>query len=423
MTENSLKLPENLLLGVATAATHIEGGEIPSNWYRWSELGKIKDGSHSRVACDHVNRIDSDVELISDLHCQTYRMGIEWARIEPEEGKFSKEGIELYRRELILLKEKEIVPLVTLWHFSNPLWMEDDGSWVNPKSVDRFLKLVEVVVNELGDLVEDWITINEPNVYLFYAYFEGTWPPGKKGSIADFIKAANHLAQAHLKAYERIHQKYADQKVRVGVAHHLRVFDPLDERWLTRAAVKLTTHIFQGMFLEAMTSGTFRFPMSESGFSNKGKIYADFIAINYYSRDMIRGVLNPGSLFGERQVMQGSNVNDLGWEIYPEGLYRVCKEVFDKYRLPIFITENGTCDANDAFRKEFILEHLKMVKKAISEEIPIERYYHWSLMDNFEWAEGNSARFGLYHTNYETQERTLRKSGEYFREVCKTRIL
>lgn len=414
------KLPENLLLGVATAATHIEGGEVASNWYRWSELGKIKDGSHSKVACDHLNRVPGDVELVSNLGCHTYRLGLEWARIEPEEGKFSKEGIQIYRHELMLLKAKGIVPLVTLWHFSNPLWMEDDGGWTNPKAIQRFLTFTSFVLNELGDLVDDWITINEPNVYLFYAYVEGIWPPGKKGNLLAFFKGANHLAQAHLAAYELIHQKLNRAEVKVGVAHHLRIFDPVDNRWLTKTAIRLTEHVFQNMFLEAMTIGKSSWPLSGKGQIGKK---ADFVGINYYSRDLIRGVWNPAALFAERTINPNAPVNDLGWEIYPEGLFRICKSVYDRYQLPIFITENGTCDAADAFRSQFVEDHLLLVQRAIQADIPIERYYHWSLLDNFEWTEGNSARFGLYHTNYETQERTLRKSGEYFREVCLSRLV
>ena len=415
----SKEIPDQLKLGVATAATHIEGGIQNHNWYRWSELGKIKDGTHSKVACDHINRIEEDVQLISELGSQTYRMGLEWSRIEPEEGKFSEEGIAIYRKELTLLKEKGIEPLVTLWHFSNPLWMEDDGAWMDKKSIDRYLNYVQFVVTNLGDLVDHWITINEPNVYLFFAYFDGVWPPGKKGDVVSFLKGANNLCQAHIQAFGLI--KKLQPQAKIGVAHHLRVFDPADNRFLSKKAAKWIQYVFQGMFLDAMTFGKFGFPLRKRAVY-KGK-YADFIGINYYSRDMVKGVLNPLILFGERLVHEDVLVNDLGWEIYAEGLGRVCGETYRKYRLPIYITENGVCDAKDNLRKQFIYDHLRVVTDCVNAGIPIERYYHWSLLDNFEWAEGNSARFGLYYTNYETQERTLRESGAYFKRVCTSRIL
>jgi beta-glucosidase len=418
---NEFKLPDELLLGVATAATHIEGGEQSHNWYRWSEQGNIKDGSHCKVACDHIHHIKEDVDLIAGLGCQTYRMGLEWSRIEPEEGKFSEEGIALYWKELQLLHEIGIRPLVTLWHFSNPLWVEDDGGWTNPKTIDRFLNYVAYVVEKLSTWVTDWITINEPNVYLYFGYFDGIWPPGHKGDISGFMKGASHLCQAHCQAYELIHQLQSDAKV--GVAHHLRVFDPANRWPLTKAAVKLTEFVFQGMFLEAMTTGKFQKPLTAKASGIRQGNYADFIGINYYSRDIIKGAMKPGQLFGDREVKKDAPVNDLGWEIYPEGLGRVCEKAWKKYQIPIYITENGTCDAEDTFRAQYIHDHLKVLTETINKGVPVERYYHWSLLDNWEWAEGNSARFGLYHTNYETQERTLRKSGEYFREICKSRVV
>lgn len=417
------KLPKNLLMGSATAATHIEGGNQSHNWYRWSELGNIADGTHSKNACDHINRVESDVELLKEINTETYRMGLEWSRIEPEEGVFSEETILAYRHEIELLISNNIRPLVTLWHFSNPLWMEDDGGWVNPKSVERYLNYARYVIDKLGDLVTDWVTINEPNVYLFFGYFEGRWPPGFQGKVRLYLKGANNFAQAHLKAYDQIHQQLAEKgqtDINVGVAHHLRIFDLFDRRHLSRLAAYISNHLFQIMYLEAMTNGRFLFPMRwwfNTKFEKKN--YADFIGINYYSRDLVKGIYNPGTLFNELYVKKGKDVNDLGWEIYPKGLYRICKRVYRKYKIPIFITENGVCDANDSKRAKFIYDHLKALRKAIKKGIDIKRYYHWSTMDNFEWAEGESARFGIYHVDFKTQERTLRKSGYFYSEICK----
>lgn len=420
MDQNTpIKLPDSLKLGVATAATHIEGGEQNHNWYQWSEQGKIKDGSHCRRACNHAQRVKQDVQLIADLNCDIYRMGLEWSRIEPEEGHFSDEGIAFYWKELQLLNDKGIQPIVTLWHFSNPLWVEDEGGWTNPKTVDRYLRYVRFVIEKLGDWVTDWITINEPNVYLFFGYFEGSWPPGHQGDIKGFLKGASLFCQAHCMAYQLIHE--IQPHANVGAAHHLRVFEPADKWPLTKAATKMTEYLFQGMFLDAMTKGKFSSPLSNGKVKPGG--YADFMGINYYTRDLIKGVLKPSQLFGERIVKEGASTNDLGWEIYPDGIGRVSEKAWKKYQLPIYITENGTCDAQDSFRSKYLKDHLKAVVDAIENGIPIERYYHWSLMDNWEWAEGESARFGLYHTDYQTQKRTLRDSGRYFQEVCAKREL
>jgi len=417
----SFNLPKNLLLGVATASTQIEGGEQNNNWYRWSELGNIENNDHVKIACDHLNRMESDTELIENLNCDTYRLGIEWCRVEPEEGKFSQEGINLYRKELQLLNDKGIKPLVTLWHFSNPLWMEDDGGWTNSKSIERFVKYAKFVVDQLGDLVSDWITFNEPNVYLTFGYFEGTWPPGKKGDIRSYFKATNNIVAAHLKTYSLMHEwikKFNHNTVSIGVAHHLRIFDPHDSRWITKKAVDLIERLFQNIFLESMTKAKFLWPLKNVLKIEAGK-YSDFVGINYYSRDIIKGNLNVGSLFGERLLKEGADTNDLNWEIYPEGLSRICAKIYDQYQLPIFITENGTCDADDDFRSQFIYDHLKALSKTVELGVPIERYYHWTLTDNFEWVEGYQARFGLYHNDFDTQKRTLRNSGKLYADICK----
>ncbi len=290
-------------------------------------------------------------------------------------------------------------------------------------SVERYLGYIRFVVDRLGDLVQDWVTINEPNVYLFFGYFEGRWPPGDQGKIRHYLKGAKNFAQAHLYAYDQIHAQLKAKghtEINVGVAHHLRIFDLFDRRHLTRLAAYLSNHLFQFMYLEAMTHGRFLFPMRwwfNTKFQKKN--YADFIGINYYSRDLVKGIYNPGTLFNELYVKKGKPVNDLGWEIYPKGLFRICKKVYRRYNLPIFITENGICDADDLNRAEFIYLHLKALKRAMKKGVDIRRYYHWSTMDNFEWAEGVSARFGLYHVDFETQARTLRNSGAFYAEICK----
>ncbi len=418
-----MKFPHNFLFGSATAALHIEGGDKNNNWYRWSEMGRIKDGTHSVVACDHWNRIDQDVALVKNLNNHTYRLGIEWSRIMPSENEIDYEALKKYRYEIEELIKINAKPLVTLWHFCQPLWIEDSGGWMNPKTIEHFLKLTDVVVNYLGDLVSDWITLNEPNVYLTFAYVEGEWPPGKQGDIKSYIKGAGHFITAHQKAYDTIHsirKSLGYHDTNVGVAHHVRVLDPLNNRWLDRQSIKLMNRMFHDIFIEGMTTGKVLFPVKSDV---KRKHCADFIGLNYYSRDMIKGCWKPIELFGERLLKAGCSVNELEWEIYPEGLYRLCKHYYEKYNLPIYITENGTCDSRDAFRGKFIFDHLTQVHKAISEGIDVQRYYHWTLMDNFEWAEGNSARFGLYHNDFDTQVRTIRESGKYYAEICKRRVV
>lgn len=416
------ELGRDFLMGTATAALQIEGGDRNNNWYRWCEQGKIKDGSHCLRANDHYNRVEEDIALMQKLHNDTYRLGIEWSRIEPSPGQWDSQGLAHYRLELEALKEAGITPLVTLHHFSHPLWFEDMGGWENPKSVEYFARFTHTVVENLGDLVQDWITINEPNVYAMGCYLTGEWPPGKK-SIPAYLRVLKNMIKGHILAYKEIHAIRRNRnfpgETKVGVANHIRVFDPEGNKRARRAASRLE-YLFHRMVIRGMVEGKISFPMGIGSCPLGKGFYMDFFGLNYYSRDIIAYKLkNPGMLFAELKTDPELPKNDLGWDIYPEGLYRICKDYYHRYKVPIYITENGICDADDHQRPQYIYDHLEQVARLRAEGIPVERFYHWTLMDNFEWAEGESAPFGLIHCNFETQERTIRKSGEFYGEICK----
>lgn len=419
---NQYKLPKDFLLGVATASVQIEGGDTNNSWYAWCEAGMVPNGDHCIVANDHWNRLEEDIALLKQLGVKTYRFSLEWARIEPTQGDFSIEAIKHYRKEIELLLKHGITPLVTLHHFSNPIWLEDQGAWLNAKVVEYFCQYTRYVVSQIGDLVTDWVTINEPNVYLYSGYVDGIFPPGVKGKISSYFKGAKYMCLAHCNAYQLIHhiakeRGYTDYKV--GSAVHLRVFDLKKQTRLGRFAQGLYYRFFQEIFLNAMIGGQFDKRIG-GGYPKGMQRFSDFIGINYYSRDLLTGSLNPMTLFANRHVQEGSKTNDLGWEIYPEGLSRLIVQYYSKFKLPIYITENGIADAADEQRKDYITSHLKEIVKCIDKGIPVQRYYHWTLMDNFEWMEGYEARFGLYAHDVATQERTLRSSGEYYKSVCKS---
>jgi beta-glucosidase len=430
--------PKGFVFGAATASLQIEGGDRNNSWYRWAETGHIKDGSHCITACDHWNRVGEDIALMKDLGLGGYRMSLEWSRIEPRPGVFDDAALARYRAEIEGLLLAGIRPLVTLHHFSNPLWFEDSGGWLRKDAPAIFVRYAERAVRALGDLVTDWITINEPNIYLAFGYLTGDWPPGEK-SMGKYLKGAGRMIAAHRLAYRAIHHirgsldgaaggkgtsgrnGAVDGKgsaTRVGAAHHIRLYDPA---WnpLTRLVAALYDRLSQGIFLSGMTGPADR---GVSPGETARARYADFLGVNYYTRDMVGLSFDPGMLFGRRYVRPGAAVNDLGWEIYPEGLYRIGKRLARDYPgLPIIITENGTADGADAFRAGYLYDHLYQTSRLIGEGVPVEGYYHWTLMDNFEWIEGFSARFGLYHTDFATQKRRLRRSGELYREFCRNR--
>jgi beta-glucosidase len=409
------KLPEGFLLGSATAATQIEGGDRNNNWHDWCEKGKVKDNSTCLRANDHWNRYREDIELMVQLHHKVYRMGLEWSRIEPEKGKFDAGALSHYRDEILLLRQNNITPLVTLHHFSHPLWLCKEGEFENEKVIGYFERYVRTVVEYLGDLVSEYITLNEPNVYVTNGYFFGDWPPGKK-DLKLAMKVYRNMTLCHIAAYKAIHdirnRRGFSGETMVGVANHLRVFVPYSKNPLDTLAAKAMEYLFQGAVIRSMTSGRLTFPLGFGAPLGKGRYY-DFIGINYYTRSAVhfKGF--------KADTVPDSHRNDLDWEIYPDGIAHLCRKFHKKYKAPIWITENGTCDRNDAFRAKYIYEHLAQIETLCREGIPVQRYYHWTLMDNFEWIEGESAPFGLIAVDFETQQRSIRKSGRFYAEICR----
>lgn len=403
-----LKLPENLGLGVASAATQIEGGHKDNSWYEWYQKGHIKDNADPSVANMHYERYADDAQLMYEMGIRHYRLGIEWARLEPQPGVFDEKEFAHYRQELLLLKKLGIKPLLTLHHFTNPLWFERMGAFANKKCVQIYLRFVTIVVKKLGDLVCEYITINEPNVYATSGFFFGEWPPGKK-SLGAALRVMGNMCECHIKAYDLIHKLRKGMgftDTLVSYAHHMRVFAPKDpKKFLDRTGARLMLKLFQTSLSSAYLTGRSGIPLRRIRGIEK-KLYCDFHAINYYSRTAASG-LSAGFL-------SGVPVNDLGWEIYPQGIVECANELYALAKLPIYITENGTCDNTDTFRSRYVYEHIKALCES---GLPVLRYYHWCFTDNFEWVEGFAARFGIVHVDYATQQRTVKRSGEFFSKM------
>ena len=407
MATDLLVPTRDLLIGVATASLQIEGGDRNNNWYDWAQLpGTIADGSTPLRATDHWNRWRSDTDLMAELGLQTYRLSVEWSRIEPRPGEIDHAALDRYREELGAIRDAGILPLVTLHHFSHPSWFAGLGGWASEHAVERFLGLVRVVVEALGDLVTDWVTINEPNVYAVQSYLFGEGPPATRDWAA--VRATlRNMAIAHCRAYRLIHEYQPD--ARVGFAHHARVFAPLDPRNpFHRGIASLDRALFQDLLADAMLGGRFTRLLGRRPADIAPGRYYDYLGINYYSRSAVKGLADG--------TFPGAPVNDLGWEVYPAGLVEVARSLHEKYPAPIWVTENGTADAADAYRSRFVFEHLQAIA---SSGLPFERYYHWCFVDNWEWAEGEDPRFGIVALDYETQERTVRDSGRFLAAVIR----
>ena len=402
------RLKDGMLLGVATAATQIEGGDVNSNWNDWYRKGGIKDGTNPATGNDHWEKWEEDLDLMAKMGIQIYRFGVEWARIVPQPGQVNEEAVERYRREILALKQRGIQPLMTLHHFANPMWFENMGAFTKRENLHWFLEWVELAAERFGDLVSDYITINEPNVYATNSYFFAQWPPAK-ASLWDTIRVMENMAYCHIQAYNILHEKrramgYNDTMV--GAANHMRVFAPKNEKNLWhKAGAKVSEFLFQSALLKAMYLGKFSLPLRNFANLPQGE-YSDFHGVNYYSRSTVAGI-------GDG-VRENSPRTDLDWEIYPKGIVECSQMLYDLMPRPLWVTENGTCDNNDRFRSRYVYEHLKAVCQS---DLPFARYYHWCFCDNLEWIEGNSACFGLVSVDPVTRERRVKNSGKFYSAV------
>lgn len=415
----AFRFPDGFLWGTATAAHQVEGGNANNDWWDWEQVpGRIKDGSRSLLACDHYNRYKEDFRLLAALGQNAHRLSLEWSRIEPSPGYFDPEAIRHYRQVLETLRGLGMEPVVTLHHFTNPRWLARDGGWTRPEVLDAFDRYVRVVVREYGDLVRYWITINEPQVYAYFSYSLGAWPPGRRHPGAT-LRVLAHLCQAHARAYRTIHEVAAGPEPLVGVAYHWHPFEPYRphrraDAWVVRAR----DYLFNRCTLLSMLDGRLRFPLGLGLPPSEEPGGMDFIGLNYYTREMIAfDPLAVGGFFG-REVRDGLPRSDFDWAVDPEGLYRSLMDLA-AYGKPIIITENGIADARDALRPSYLVQHLRHAALALDQGVPLLGYLHWSSMDNFEWAEGYRMRFGLVHVDFETQARTVRPSGELYAEICR----
>jgi beta-glucosidase len=423
------ELPKSFLWGVATAAHQIEGGNTESDWWDWEQLpGKIKNGDRSGEACNHWNLMPLDVLLMKRVGVNSYRFSIEWAKIEPNEGQLNWEAITRYRSLLLLLSANGIRPLVTLHHFTLPRWVRAQGGWEWSEAPVRFSHFVDLVHRMIAPEVEDWVTFNEPMVHLLLGYQQGIAPPGKKGSFQDMIPPLRGLLKAHAAAYRVLHENAAlnpNLKIRVGMAHHLRGFSPW-RGWhpLDRLLAKTVNETFNWALPKALSTGRLKlklpFLLDIDEMISDLQGTQDYLGINYYTRDLLAFDFESPEKMVIKPPAPEAKLNDLGWEIYPEGLEIILREAAKRFPgQTILITENGIADRDDSKRKDYLEAHLRVVSKVVHDGVGVEGYYYWSLMDNFEWSEGFAPRFGLYQMDYSTQRRTARGSALWLADLIR----
>lgn len=406
-----LAFPPGFVWGTATAAVQVEGDTPDSDWAEFeTRPGAIRGGDRIGKAARHFERYEADFREAAAMHTSGYRFSIEWSRLEPARGVWNHAAVRHYRRMLLSLRAKGIRPLVTLHHFSNPAWVARQGGWENPATIDAFDAFARRSALAFGDLVDDWVTFNEPTIYACEGYVSGRFPPGRANEPGRLPRVLGHLVLAHGRAYRTLHHldtraaTPGSAPARVGVAEHMLAFYP-SSAWnpLDQLLAGVTEGWINYGFLDAAVTGRVRFETVVSRYWRDEPSLAgtlDFVGVNYYTRSMVN-LLAPLA----RHSAPGASVSDLGLEVHPEGLTEVLRRTYARYRLPIVITETGVADAKREVTPGFMVRHAAELHRAIAEGIPVEGLYWWSLMDNFEWQNGYFGRFGLLAVDFDDPER------------------
>lgn len=411
-----MNFPKDFYWGASTSAHQVEGGNR-NDWTEWEKensarlakeaLTKLypdhvlndfpgplrRENYVSGASVDHYNRYEEDFDIAKSLEHNAHRFSIEWSRIEPERGRFDEREIEHYRRVIQALKKRGIEPFVTLWHWTNPIWIRDIGGWENKETINYFIRYAEKVAVSLGGEVRFWLTVNEPETFARHGYLMFCGRPQVKKSIFKYFRVLKNVLKAHEKTYSAI--KKLNKNFQVGFTESLVYFESYDY-W--------PHNLLLTNMLEWARNNPFLHQFAE---------HSDFIGLQYYFHSRIR--LSSKSQWGI-QFNENKQVSDMGWEIYPEGIYKVLNNLA-KHKKPIFITENGLADTKDSKRARFIEDHLKWIYRAVKEGIDVRGYFYWSLLDNFEWQSGFWPRFGLVAVDHKTMERKIRKSALKYKDI------
>jgi beta-glucosidase len=414
MASNSAaRFPKRFLWGAAIAAHQNEGG-LHNQWTVWElenakalsvqaeyqygdlasweqvkRLAKLPANYISARATDHVHRYEEDFRLAKKLNLNTLRFSVEWSRIEPEEGVWSAEAIGYYKQYVAALHAHSLEPVLTLFHFTLPVWFAEKGGFEKRRNIKYFIRFAEKIMDELGGSVRYIVTINEPEAYAFESYHNGHWPPATM-SLWRALKVYHNLARAHNRTYTALHKMRGSYSI--SFAKHSIHMYPGDDAWLTRMSAAIGQWLFDDYWIRKVIRKT------------------DYLGVNWYVSQRV---------YGYRIHNPEDRVNDLGWPMDPADLEHILDRLYHTYKKPILITENGVADGEDQYRKWWISESVQAMQRAIDQGVELLGYIHWSLTDNFEWDKGRWPRFGLYEVDYRTLTRTPRPSAIWFAHVIK----
>lgn len=375
------KFPKDFLFGSATSAHQIEGHQY-NDWSEWEKLGKIKNGDSASVAADSFHKWREDIELLKKSSQNAYRFSIEWSRIEPEEGKFDRDAIDHYRQILKELRTNKITSMVTLFHFTLPVWLDKKGGFTSSRFPEYFARFAEKTTKELGDLIDIFATFNEPNVYISSGFLFGNWYPGRKNDFLGAYKTYRNFIKAHRLAYRAI-KKYS--KSAIGPVINITALFPLKNNVLDPLLCKIAKYFGWKIFIRPILKE------------------CDFIGVNYYARKFLH--------VGKQMMREDHPYKPNGWRENQKALTEVLIDQ-KEWKKPIYVTENGVPDDDDDVRPEFLEEAFTAMARAIENKVDVRGYFYWSLLDNFEWTSGYSMKFGLH-----TIDRKTRGSAKVYKEI------
>jgi beta-glucosidase len=404
------QFPQGFLWGTASAAHQVEGDNKNCDWWEWEQKpGRIANGESSVIACDSYHRYREDFKLLRDMNQNAHRMSIEWSRVEPSPGEFDARQIRHYRDVLGELREQGIEPMVTLHHFTSPQWFARKGGWAERDSVKAFVNFVSRAADEFGDLVNLWCTINEPNIYAANGWMTGEFPPGHKGDLRGLYRVLSNLHRAHELAYAAIKKRRPESSV--GLSHHKLLFLPASEKRRDQIAARTAQLVLD------------RWPIGPGQFRRVVEATCDYIGIAHYWAQLAAfDASRPKDQFVKRTNVPGAQMTDMGMTSDPVYMRRVLNEVKSLGK-PVYVTENGIGTGDDERRKRYLVDVLANVRGAIEDGVDVRGYFHWTNMDNFEWARGYGVKFGLIEVDRKTLERTVKPSGVLYGRIAAANAL